>query len=137
MALTGLIENRIDKKQTSEPISEKEARNALTANLCRCTEYQPILDATCSIRVNECAGVAKRYHSPILERELKKVIQTPVILKTDQFHFFAPTKLTDAAKFLKSHPRAELISGCTDLGVVHSKRKSRLQEILNLHWDKP
>ncbi len=133
MALAGLVENRIEKKQTESAISEKDARNALTANLCRCTGYQPILNAACSIRVSDCESVAKRYHSPALEKELKKAIQTPVTLKSDSFHFFAPTRLSEAAKFLKAHPRARILSGSTDLGVVHNKRKARLEEVVSLH----
>ncbi len=133
MALAGLVEKRIDEGSTTAPISEREARNALTANLCRCTGYTPILEAACSISLDRCGSVRERHDSPTIRKELRGAIQKPLRLESDEFRFFAPTRMADAARFLKQHPDAKVVSGATDLGVVHNKRKARLEQVLSLH----
>lgn len=133
MAMTGLVEKKLSANTPLKKITEKEAKNALTANLCRCTGYSPIVNAACSIELKKCTSVRPRVESPAILKELKKATATPLLMQTEDFTSFAPTSLDQAAVFFKKNPDAVLVSGATDLGVVHNKRKKKLSHYLSLH----
>jgi xanthine dehydrogenase small subunit len=133
MALAGLTEKRLARKDIKNPISEQEAKNALTANLCRCTGYQPIVEAACALPLKECQSVEERVETKSNRQVLQKVLKEPLMLKSEEFEFHAPLTLEAAGKYFKKNPAAKLLSGGTDLGVVHNKRKSRLTHALSLH----
>lgn len=121
MALTGLIE-KIEK-----PITPAQAKNALTGNLCRCTGYQPIIDAAVSIPVEQCESLEKKYATPEQRRVLRSLLKKSILSET----FAAPTTLKETTRVLKMGTR--LIGAATDLGVVHNKGKEKLGRILSLH----
>lgn len=129
MALTGLVEKKLSTKSPS--ISIKDAQNATTGNLCRCTGYQSILDAACAIDLKKCQPVTPRFLTPAQIKDLKAVIKTPIAARGSDFTFHAPTTLTRARQLMKNGAR--LVAAGTDLGVVHNKRKIRLNQILSLH----
>jgi xanthine dehydrogenase small subunit len=131
MALTGLVEKKLERK--AQTIAEQEAKNALTGNLCRCTGYDPILKAATSLKVSECPSIRAKFCTLPQSQTLKKVIADPVAIETETFSFYAPTELKDAAKYLRKHPETRMIAAGTDLGVVHNKRKIRLNRTLSLH----
>jgi xanthine dehydrogenase small subunit len=134
MALNGLVEKRL--KAHSEPqksFSQQEVKNALTGNLCRCTGYQPIIDAGVSLDISQCESVQDRFLETEHQKDLEKVLQSPVSLQNEEYSFFAPTRLSAAVTYLKKNPQARLISAGTDLGVVHNKRKTRLTQLVSLH----
>ncbi|MES2963728.1 MAG: FAD binding domain-containing protein [Bdellovibrionota bacterium] len=132
MALTGLVEKRIASKDM-KGISAKEAKNATTGNLCRCTGYQPIIEAAVEVDLSQCESVATKFHSSTQARAIAEAVREPLLLETDSYSFFAPTSLKEAAKYLKRHPEARLLGAATDLGVVHNKWKRRLDRVLSLH----
>ncbi len=132
MALTGLVEKRLRRKDRG-PVSAQEAKNALTGNLCRCTGYQPIVDAATALDIKQCASVEERFWSLAQERDLRKVLSSPVALEAGEFSFYAPRTLKEAAAYLKRHRDARILSAGTDLGVAHNKRKLRLTRVVSLH----
>ncbi|MGZ3693432.1 MAG: xanthine dehydrogenase small subunit [Bdellovibrionota bacterium] len=131
VALTGLVEKKLSAGGAT--IGEQEAKNALTGNLCRCTGYQPIIDAATSIKITENSSVKKRFLLPAQQKELKAICGTGVFFKAPGFSFFAPTSAKEAAVYLRKNKDARLIGAATDLGVQHNKRKIRLQKLLSLH----
>lgn len=132
MALTALVEKRI-AFGSSDSLTAAEAKNALTGNLCRCTGYQPILQAAESIDVGACDPLWDRYYPPKQAKELKAVWKKAVEIEGEGFTFFAPTALKDALAYLKKYKDARVLTGATDLGVLHNKWKQRLQRVLSLH----
>lgn len=132
MALAGLVDRRLDEKNLG-PITEKEAKNHLTGNLCRCTGYRPILDAACSIDLEACHPLARRYHTPAIEKELVKASKTALEINSEKFSFFAPVSEKEAAAFLSKEKSARIIAAGTDLGVLVNKGKTRLEKCLSLH----
>lgn len=137
MALTGLVEKKLGdgaaRSKGAPKITAKEARNALTGNLCRCTGYQPILDAAVSIPLAKCEPVAERFSSLEQSRDLKRAFREGLHLKSESFELFAPRSLKEAALYLKRHRDARVLGAATDLGVVHNKWKARLVRVVSLH----
>ena len=131
MALTGLVEKKICAKGVS--ISDSEAKNALTGNLCRCTGYGPIIDAATSIDLGKTESIKERFYSEEQKRDLNQVFQESVLIESDEFTFFAPKTIKEALSYLKDFPETRIIAGATDLGVVHNKRKSKLVKLMSLH----
>jgi xanthine dehydrogenase small subunit len=131
VALTGLVEKKLCERKSQ--IGEQEAKNALTGNLCRCTGYQPIIDAAVAIDLSASTSVKKRFHSAAQEKELKAVLKNGVAFSGQNFSFFAPTSLKEATAYLRKNRDARLIGAGTDLGVQHNKRKLQLQKLVSLH----
>lgn len=131
MALAGLVEKKLEARETV--IGKQEAKNALTGNLCRCTGYEPILEAAEAIPLNRCSTVKSRFWSQAQERDLRKVFSEPVLFEGRQFSFFAPKHLREAVTFLKKNKDARLLAAGTDLGVIHNKRKLRMEKVVSLH----
>lgn len=131
MALTGLVEHKLQKSETS--IEPKEAKNCMTGNLCRCTGYAPIIDAAVSIDLKKCQSVKERFYSKDQETDLKESFNEPVLIESKDFTFYAPKTISDAISYLNSHPEVKIIASGTDLGVVHNKRKIKLNKLLSLH----
>jgi xanthine dehydrogenase small subunit len=134
MALTGLVEKKLRAKSLQEGrLGVQETKNALTGNLCRCTGYQPILDAARSIDLALCESVAERFYSKAQEKDLLSARSKPVTIEGAEFRFHAPKSPKAASLYLKKNRDARIVSGATDLGVVHNKRKLRLDHVVSFH----
>lgn len=131
MAITGLVEEKIQKKEKT--IEIQEAKNCMTGNLCRCTGYQPIINAACSIDLKECESVKKRFYSEQQEVDLTKLYADGVMIESEKFSFFAPKTLKEATDYLNLYPETRILAGSSDLGVIHNKRKIMLTRLLSLH----
>ncbi len=131
MALSGLVESKLGKG--AEKIVEKDAKNALTGNLCRCTGYQPILDAAASINVKSCSPLAPRFYNTAIQKKLKAIVADPIEIKTERFSFFAPTSAKAASTALGRLSKARILGAGTDLGVLVSKNKLRYENLMSLH----
>lgn len=131
MALTGLVEEKLLKKEHC--ISPQEAKNCMTGNLCRCTGYQPIIDAATSMNLSQAESIKKRFFTSHQETELKKAFTQGLAMEGEEFSYFAPKTLREAVNFLKANPDARIVGSATDLGVVHNKRKITLTKLLSLH----
>lgn len=132
MALQGLVEKKLCSKGNAV-ISERDAKNALTGNLCRCTGYQPILDAATSFNLSDCESVAKRFSSKAQQSDLRKVVCEGLVIEDEIYRFSAPTSLSKAAKALAGKTRARVVGAATDLGVSHNKWRERLTNVVSLH----
>lgn len=132
VALTGLVEKKVTTGDAGL-IGPQEAKNSMTGNLCRCTGYQPLIDAACSIDLSQCESLSKRFYSKKQDQELKKIISTPTLVESGDFSFFAPTHINEAVQYLNQRADVKLVAAATDLGVLHNKRKARLKNTLSLH----
>lgn len=131
MALTGLIEEKVAKKETT--LGSQEAKNCMTGNLCRCTGYQPIIDAALSMDLTTAKSIKERFFTEHQAEALREDFKTGVQLETEDFSYAAPKTVAEALSYLQANPDARIVGGSTDLGVIHNKRKISLTKLLSLH----
>lgn len=124
--------------EKKKPIDEKTAKNHLTGNLCRCTGYQPIVDASVLAgKIRDSApkseSLTKRYLTHANLKALEKETKTPLFIYTPERTFSAPVSVRELQAFRKKSPHSLLIGAATDLGVQYNKGKRELTEVLSLH----
>ena len=133
MAITALVERKLSEPKTDKVISEKQAKNYLTGNLCRCTGYTPILYASMALDLNHCSSLTSKFLTSRIKKELRDVLQIPLTISSDSFSCFAPISALSATKFKVKNPQSLLLSAGTDLGVLSNKNKIKFHQTMSLH----
>ena len=124
MSLFGMYQNHV---VPGRPVTRALAQQDLSGNLCRCTGYRPILDAAQTmadlprVTVNEAD----------LLQQLKQLNQAGQGLEAD-LAYFLPNTLAALLVLRSSHPAAQLVAGCTDVGLWVNKGHRRLPKVLDL-----
>ena len=124
MSLFGMYQNHV---LPGRPITRALAQQDLSGNLCRCTGYRPILDAAQTmaeiprVTVNEAD----------LLQQLKQLNQAGQGLEANSA-YFSPDTLAELLRLRCSHPAAQLVAGCTDVGLWVNKGHRRLPQVLDM-----
>lgn len=131
MALSAMFERH-------DQVDAKTACNYLTGNLCRCTGYQPIIDAAVTARASEAHSVARRYlndeaTAELLSRRTESVRIEHAGPGEDPVVYFAPATLREALTFAAQNPKFKVLAAATDIGVQTNKGKPLPRAILSLH----
>ncbi len=125
MSLFGMYQNSGGGKG----IDRAQATADLSGNLCRCTGYRPILDAAqqmgelplpAGCGVNEAATVAAL-------QALNKKKE-----KADGAAYMRPTTLAALLRQRAAHPEAQVVAGCTDVGLWVTKMHKRFGQVLDV-----
>jgi xanthine dehydrogenase small subunit len=112
-----------------------EIRTALSGNLCRCTGYRPIADASQKMfdypRVPFDRESLARSLKSIQRREAFEYVapdaRGPAFGTST---FYAPASLSDFARLRSAHPDARILAGSTDVGLWVTKQFRPLGDIL-------
>lgn len=129
MAMAGVIEEK-------KSLTAKQAMNCLTGNLCRCTGYQPIIEAAKTAIYSAQHALTTRYLGKDLRAVLAKTAKTTLRVESGSKIFFAPSTLKEALQFLgkyKKGPAVRIVSSATDLGVQYNKGRPIPDLLLSLH----
>jgi xanthine dehydrogenase small subunit len=137
MSLAGLV-------QTNTTPSRTDINDALSGNLCRCTGYKPIIDATLQackagakqLKIEDAADIAllkniRRADVPTYNLDGDIVVQ-PVVRTRKGNEFVAPATVAEVADYLVKHPNATLLAGSTEIGLQVNKQFTRPDNIVYL-----
>jgi xanthine dehydrogenase small subunit len=137
MSLTGLV-------QTNACPNRAQINDALSGNLCRCTGYKPIIDATlkacqrpaAELKINDSADVAllkqiARESEPTVGLD-GQIITQPVVRTKKGSEFVSPSTIEEVAHYLTQHPQATLLAGSTEIGLQVNKQFARPEHIVYL-----
>ncbi|ABE43429.1 xanthine dehydrogenase small subunit [Polaromonas sp. JS666] len=128
MSLFGMYHNHVGRGQ---PITRALAQEELSGNLCRCTGYRPILDAAQAmdqlpqVAVDE-AGLLKKM------KQLAHAPYRPGPDFSSDFSYESPPTLAALLKARAAHPEAQLVAGCTDVGLWVTKQHQQFSRVLDV-----
>lgn len=110
------------------PVRE-EVLDQLSGNLCRCTGYRPIIDATCnmhaypSVRLDDEAVRAQLL-------ALQNHDEGMLVFEAGGQSYFAPTTSDELAQLYEQYPDAVLLAGGTDVGLWVTKQLKTLPTVI-------
>ncbi len=130
-------------KQIAKP-TQAEISNSLSGNLCRCTGYRPIIDATKQMYestsstgkssvLHQVAGSEPDEAEQALITQLQSIQrQKMMLLESGARRYTAPVTLEQFATEYVKHSDALILAGGTDIGLWVTKQQRVLQRIIYL-----
>ena len=128
MAISGMLE-----QHPVGEIDDRVAANHLTGNLCRCTGYQPIVEAACAAAAVDRRSVGDRYGTAEAFARAEEAMDRGLEIAHEGRRVFAPTTLEEACAFASRHPECRVAGAFTDLGVPINKGRAMPPALLSLH----
>ena len=126
MSLFALYKNR------HQP-TDKDIKDALSGNLCRCTGYQSILNAA----KEACSKEGFDHFSEREEETIEllkdlQVYEENIFLSSPGQLYYRPGNLSSALFLREQHPYAFLISGATDGALSYTKKREIKSKVIDI-----
>jgi xanthine dehydrogenase small subunit len=126
MSLFGMYQNN----PGGQGITRESAQADLSGNLCRCTGYRPILEAAVAMGSLPLPAGCE-VDEPATLQALKGLKSKPARNGADP-GYLRPTSLTALLQARAHHPQAQLVAGCTDVGLWVTKHHRRFERVIDL-----
>lgn len=124
MALHGMVE-------ADAPMTPENLRYELSGNLCRCTGYVDIIRSNCR-QPMAVSKLRDTYASSPVIADLATMPQTSIELSTRLGKVFIAVTLEAALDFRAKHPKAVIVNGATDYGVLRNHERTERCDTLCL-----
>ena len=124
MSLFAMYNNHVSHGTS---ITRAMAVEELSGNLCRCTGYRPILDAAQAMS----ALPAARIDETALLLKLELLTHDLPGLEAD-LAYKSPQTLAELLQLRSAQPTAQLVAGCTDVGLWVTKQHLQFEQVINV-----
>jgi xanthine dehydrogenase small subunit len=113
------------------PISRELAQAELSGNLCRCTGYRPILDAAQMLHTLP----VQHLDESVLLQKLELLAPDLTGLQADlmpKAAYQSPVSLKSLLSIRAANPSAQIVAGCTDVGLWVTKQHRQFDQIIDI-----
>ena len=124
MSLFAMYQNRVCRGQA---ITRAQASEDLSGNLCRCTGYRPILDAA-----RQMADLPPAQVDEAAVLDQLQTLAADTSPQAPDTAYLAPRSLQALLELRARHPQAQLVAGCTDVGLWVTKQHRQFPQVLDL-----
>ena len=126
MSLFGMYQNHVCR---GKDITRELAQEELSGNLCRCTGYRPILDAA--------RQMSQLPRVDVDEQAILEMLETLAFRRREagasgNANYMTPLTLDELLRLRAEHPRAQLVAGCTDVGLWVTKMHMQFEQVLDV-----
>ncbi|NDV89914.1 xanthine dehydrogenase small subunit [Alteromonas sp. 345S023] len=126
----GFIMSMFALYHNAQSPNRDDVLHALSGNLCRCTGYRPIIDATLAACEGEPNDIFKQREEETITRLKALNEQTEGPLGSSQL--LMPTSREALATAIAQNPHAPLVAGCTDLGLTITQQLKDTDTLISL-----
>ena len=128
----GFVMSAYAARLEREPLDKRSVDDLLAGNLCRCTGYGPIIDATLALN-----GAASPEAEAAAATKAARQLQDASDAGSLRYEFggqrwFGPTGLDELADLYQAHPGATIVAGATDVGLWVTKQHRRLDTVIDI-----
>ncbi|MCB1446921.1 MAG: xanthine dehydrogenase small subunit [Rhizobiaceae bacterium] len=106
---------------------------ALQGNLCRCTGYEPIVNAAemaARLRPADVFDPIEATREHVRQRLSELVLSGPIRIADGDDELYVPSSTGELAEIMAAHPHATIVAGSTDVGLWVTKQMRPINPVV-------